>query len=229
LRTTFQLATDGKPVQVITPLNELKRFLIQKIDFSTEAAALDLALQTAQQEAARPFNLAGGPLLRVCLVQLAIDDHLVLLTMHHIIGDNWSSNLLIQEIAVLYDAYSNSRPSPLPALAIQYPDFSAWQRGWLQGEVLQKQLDYWKNQLRALPPVLELPTDRPRPAMQTFNGDFCTLTLSTALSQQLRALSQSEGATLFMTLLAAFNVLLYRYTGQEDLSIGTPIANRTRA
>ncbi len=235
LRTTFQLAVDGKPVQVITPPNDLERadidrpFLIQKIDLTGKEAALDLAMQVARREAATPFNLTTGPLLRVCLLQLAVDDYLVLLTMHHIIGDNWSSNILIQEIAVLYDAFINGRPSPLPGLTIQYPDFSAWQRNWLQGDVLQKQLDYWKNQLRALPPVLELPTDRPRPVMQTFTGDFRTLTLSTELSQQLRSISQAEGTTLFMTLLAAFNVLLYRYTGQEDLSVGSPIANRTRA
>lgn len=227
LRTTFQVK-DGIPIQVVAP--KTQSFRIQKSDLTRlppgerEPAAMEIA----RQEAQKPFNLASGPLLRACLVRLAPEDHLVVLTMHHIVGDNWSSNILIQEVAILYDAFTNGRPSPLPELPIQYTDFSAWQRAWLQGEVLQEQIDYWKKQLIGLPPILELPTDRPRPAMQTFNGDFRTVALPVDLSARLRSLSQSHGATLFMTLLAAFNVLLYRYTGQEDISVGSPIANRTR-
>jgi amino acid adenylation domain-containing protein len=230
LRTTFQIA-NGKPVQRITPLTDTKRLEMVKTDLRhlEVAAREEKALQIAREEAQTPFNLATGPLLRARLLRLGDQETIVLLTMHHIVGDNWSTNILIQELAVLYDAFINSRLSPLSKLDIQYADYSAWQRQWLQGQVLQNQIDYWKQQLKGLPPVLELPTDRPRPAMQTFSGDYRTFILSPELSQKIRTTSQAEGVTLFMTLLAAFNVLLYRYTGQEDLSIGTPIANRTRA
>ncbi len=232
LRTTFQITND-QPIQVIQgdlPLGATGRVL-ERSDLSNlpiherEGAALRIA----RREAEKPFNLSGGPLFRAHLIKLGTEDHLVVIIMHHIIGDNWSSNILIQEVAILYDAFSNGRPSPLPALSIQYPDYAAWQRSWLQGEVLQSQVDYWKRQLSGLPPLLELPTDRPRPPVQTFVGDFRTLTLPEILSQKIRNLSQAENATLFMTLLAAFDVLLFRYTGQEDISIGSPVANRSRA
>jgi amino acid adenylation domain-containing protein len=168
-------------------------------------------------------------LFRARLLRLAEDDAIVLLTMHHIIGDNWSSNVLIQELALLYDAKMNGRPSPLPPLIIQYPDFAAWQRSWLTGDELEAQIAYWKNQLHLLPPLLELPTDRLRPAVQTFAGDYRTFHLPVELSQRVRDICQAEQITLFMALLAAFQALLMRYSGQEDISIGSPIANRTRA
>jgi amino acid adenylation domain-containing protein len=156
-------------------------------------------------------------------------EHVLLFTTHHIICDGWSRGVLIRELAALYEAFSSGKPSPLPELPIQYVDFAVWQRQWLQGEVLEAQLTYWKQQLAGSPPVLELPTDRPRPSVQTFQGATQSLMLPKDLSEALKDLSQQEDATLFMTLLAAFKTLLYRYTGQEDILVGTPIANRNRS
>src|SRR5262249_12856332 len=148
--------------------------------------------------------------------------------MHHIISDGWSVDIMLREIAALYDATLRGVRSPLPDLPIQYADFAVWQRDWLQGEVVDRQLDYWKRQLAA-PPISELPTDKPRPPVQTYHGATEYLVLSEALSESLKRLAKQEGATLFMTLLAAFNVLLYRYTGQQDIIIGTAVTNRNRA
>jgi amino acid adenylation domain-containing protein len=227
LRTTFS-TVDGKPVQIIQPELTLPLSLIDLSGLSEterEAQTLHLAQRAAQQ----PFDLARGPLLRTWLLRLSEQEHIFALTMHHVISDNWSTGILIQEVALLYDAFSNRRPLSLPKLPIQYADFAHWQRNWLQGEVLETQLDYWKGQLAGQPPLLELPTDRPRPAVQTFRGDYQSFVLSEDLSQAIEALCQREGVTLFMTLLAAFQTLLYRYSGQDDVSVGTPIANRSWA
>ena len=148
--------------------------------------------------------------------------------MHHIVSDGWSTGILIREMATLYQAFCSGNSSPLPELTIQYADFAYWQREWLQGAVLQTQIDYWKQQLSGSPPLLELPTDHPRPAVQTFRGGHQSLLLPKALGNALSALSRKEAATLFMTLLAAFKVLLRCYTQQDDLVVGTPIANRNR-
>ena len=180
------------------------------------------------QEARRPFDLARGPLIRASVLQLADDEQVGLLTMHHIVSDGWSAGILIREMAALYQAYSSGRLSPLPELPIQYADFAYWQRGWLQGDVLQTQLDYWKQQLDGSPPLLELPADHPRPAVQTFRGGRQSLPLPKDLGIALSALSRDEAATLFMTLLAAFKVLLHCYTSRDDLVVGTPVANRNR-
>ena len=153
---------------------------------------------------------------------------MLLLVTHHIASDGWSMGVLFRELAVLYEAFSTGKASPLPELPIQYADFAVWQHGWLQGEVLERQLSYWKEKLAGVA-VLELPTDRPRPAVQSYRGGRKSLALSEALSEELKAFSRKEGATLFMTLLAAFQTLLQRYTGQEDVVVGSPIANRTRA
>jgi len=227
LRTTFE-TVDGRPVQVIAP--ELTIPLpVVGLQHLPKAERETEALRLAQEEAQQPFDLARGPLLRACLLRLGEEDHIILLTLHHIIGDNWSTTVLIQEVTVLYDAFSHDRPSPLPELLLQYADFAHWQRNWLQGEVMETQLDYWKQQLAGLPPLLELPTDRPRPPVQTYQGSYQTFVLPENLSQAIKDLCQQEGVTIFMVLLAAFQTLLCRYTGQEDISVGSPIANRNRA
>lgn len=227
LRTTFTIR-DGIPVQEIRQHLQLN-LQIDDLRNLPPQEREPAALKIAGDEAQKPFDLSHGPLLRARLLCLDDEDHIILLTMHHIAGDIWSTNVLIQEMAVLYDAFINERPSPLPDLRIQYADFSTWQRNWLQGEVLQTQIDYWKKTLEGLPPILELPTDRPRPAVQSFEGDYKSFYLSAEVSQKIRELAKKSGTTIFMTLLAAFNVLLSRYSGQKDIAVGTPIANRTRA
>ncbi|MBD2083582.1 non-ribosomal peptide synthetase [Trichocoleus sp. ST-U3] len=181
-----------------------------------------------KEEAQRPFDLSQEPLLRVKLLQLSETEHLMLFTMHHIVSDGWSRGVIIQELAALYEAFSQGKPSPLPELPIQYADFAAWQRQQLVGEVLETQLNYWKQQLTGASPILELPTNRPRPTVNTFKGARQFFTISQPLALSLRTLSQQSESTLFMTLLAAFNTLLYRYTGQEDISIGAPMTNRSQ-
>jgi len=227
LRTTF-LTVDGQPVQRIAPHLDLPVPLVDLQELPPARREAEM-LRLAGEEAARPFDLSVGPLLRVRLLRLAPQDHVILLTIHHIIGDDWSTGVLVQEVAALYAAFSTGQPSPLPELSIQYADFAAWQRGWLQGEVLDEQLGFWKETLRGLPPLLELPTDRPRPPVQTFRGAYETLLLSPELTGRIHAFCKQEGVTLFMAMLAAFQALLARYSGQEDIPIGTPIANRNRA
>jgi len=227
LRTTFE-TVDGRARQVIAPELTVPLPVTDLTDLpETEREAE--ALQLATQEAQRPFDLARGPLLRARLLRLGREDHVALLTMHHIVSDGWSMGILIQEIAALYEAFSSGRPSPLQELPIQYADFAHWQREWLQGEILEAQLSYWKQQLDGSPPLLELPTDRPRPAVQSFRGRTQAFALPKDLSKAIKDLGHQEGATLFMTLLAAFQSLLYRYTGQETINVGTPIANRTQS
>jgi len=224
LRTRFE-AAGGRPVQVVeagwTVAPELE-------DLSGLAEAEREAQRRAEAAVSEPFDLARGPLWRVRLLRLGPAAHLVLLVMHHIVSDGWSVQVLIRELAVLYEAFSKGRPNPLPALPIQYADFAHWQRGWLAGELLERQLSYWREQLKGSPPILELPTDRPRPAVQSVRGASYEFTLSAPLSAGLRQLSRQQDVTLFMTLLSAFQVLLSRYTGQTDICVGTPIANRTR-
>jgi amino acid adenylation domain-containing protein len=226
LRTCFRLV-DQQPVQVIMPALPL---LLPLIDLRALPAAEreTLARRLAAAEAHAPFDLAHGPLLRATLVRLDDQDHVSLLTMHHIIADGWSMSVLIREIGALYAALSSGVPSPLPELPIQYADYAVWQHAWVQGPVLAAQLAYWHRALADLP-TLELPTDRARPAAPTYHGAGRSLALPASLSANLLALSRAEGVTLFMLLLAAFQTLLYRYTGQDDIAIGTDIANRNRA
>jgi len=167
-------------------------------------------------------------LLRVTLLKLQPEKHILLINMHHIISDGWSIGVFIRELSHLYGAFVAGKEPTLPTLPIQYADFAVWQREWLQGKVLAAQLEYWKRQLAAAPPLLELPTDRPRPAIQTFQGKTERFQLDSKLTQQLKTLSQQSGCTLFMTLLAAFGVVLSRYSGQTDIVIGSAIANRNR-
>ncbi len=234
LRTTFA-AVGGRPTQVIAPEFKLAMPIIDMRGLPKPEREAE-ALRRATEETQRPFDLARGPLLRAQLLQLGEQEYVALLTLHHIVSDGWSMGVIIREIAALYSVFSearspegDTRPSPLPGLPIQYADFARWQREWLQGETLQAHLAYWKQQLADSPPMLELPTDRSRPAIQTSNGSHLSFTLPCALAQSLKQLSRQEGVTLFMTLLAGFQTLLYRYTGQEIVNVGTPIANRNRA
>ncbi|MCU0490002.1 MAG: amino acid adenylation domain-containing protein [Chloroflexaceae bacterium] len=225
LRTTFP-AEDGQPQhQVIAPVLTIP---LTQVDLrhvpadEQEAEVRRLMLLNAQHR----FNLALGPLLRADLLCLAEQSHVFLLNIHHIVFDAWSVGLFLGELTILYNAFSQNLPSPLPPLAVQYPDFAIWQRNWLQGEVLEQQLAYWKEQLSGSLPVLELPGDRPRPPMLTYEGAVCYHQFPPELSVKLAALSQNEGVTPFMTLFAAFQVLLYRYTNADDIITGSMIANR---
>lgn len=226
LRTTFA-SIDGKPVPYVVSTLTLPLPLVdlQPIPASKrEAEAQRLMVQEVQ----RPFDLSRGPLVRALLLRLDEEEHILLLTMHHIVSDGWSTGIVLHELAALYAAFQAGQPSPLPELPIQYSDFAAWQREWLQGERLARHFSYWQEQLEGLP-VLELPTDHPRPAVQTVKGSRLIFQLPLPLSQKLEALSKQEGVTLFMFLLAAFQTLLYRYANQEDIVVGSPIANRNRA
>ena len=173
------------------------------------------------------FDLSKGPLFRVSLFTLGWSEHVLLMNMHHIISDGWSLGILTRELSALYSAFRAARPSPLPDLPIQYVDFSCWQRRWLTGEVLERQLGYWRDQLAGLSP-LEMPTDKPRPPALTGQGSLCRLSIGRELADSLKELSRREGSSLFMTLLTGFSVLLSRYSGQSDIAVGSPIANRNQ-
>ncbi|HEX3187053.1 MAG TPA: amino acid adenylation domain-containing protein [Pyrinomonadaceae bacterium] len=227
LRTTFRTTDDG-PVQVVAPHQKVAMTHVDLAELPP-AEREARARQMAEIEALSPFDLAKGPVLRARVIRLAEEDHVVLFTVHHIASDLWSMGVLVRELMALYEAVSHDRPSPLPELPIQYADFAAWQRDWLQGHELEKQLDFWKGHLAGAPAVLELPTDRPRPAVQSFNGAIVSFDLPKQLSNDIMLMTRREGVTLFMLLLAAFNVLLSRYTGQEDIVVGTPVAGRNRA
>src|SRR5215472_10430223 len=180
------------------------------------------------EEVKRPFHLATGPLVRALLIKIADNDHALVVNTHHIISDRWSLGVLSQELAALYEAYAAGQPSPLPELGIQYADYAVWQRRYLAGATLDRQLEYWKQQLAGAPPTLDLPTDRPRQALENFWGGVHKPALSPRLARELRILSRRHSVTFFMTLLAAFQVLLARWSEQEDVVVGTDLANRTR-
>ncbi len=226
LRTTFT-NQNGQPLTTIEAAGPLD---LPVVDLSAlpEAERDAEAQRLMMEEARRPFDLARSPLLRVKLLRLAGQEHRLLLTTHHIACDGWSMGVFYRELAALYEAFVQARPSPLPELPIAYADFAGWQRQWLQGERLEKQLGYWKDQLRGVLPVLDLPADRPRPALQSYRGASQCFALPAPLAVALRALARREEVTLFMLLLAAFQTLLHRYSGQEDILVGSPIAGRTR-
>ena len=226
LRTTFQ-TVDGEPVQVVAPNLNLP---LAQVDLSgmTELAGGERAFHLAKQEARTPFDISRGPLLRAVLIRLGLNDHILVVTMHHIVSDGWSIGILIREVATLYEAFCNGSASPLPELPVQYADFAIWQRQYLQGELFQKQLAYWKAQLAGTPPALDLPTDRLRPAIQTHRRAEDAVILSKGVSEAIKALCRMEGVTLFMALLTTFKVLLYRYSSKPDIVVGTPISNRSR-
>jgi amino acid adenylation domain-containing protein/thioester reductase-like protein len=227
LRTNFAII-DGQPIQIISPSLNLNLPVIDLQNLPREKRENE-ALNLANQEAQKPFNLEQDPLLRATLLQLDETEYVLLFTMHHIVSDGWSIAVLIREVAAIYQAKLRHQPSPLPKLPIQYADFAVWQRQWLQGEVLQNQLAYWRKQLGDELPALKLPTDRPRPAVETFRGATRSFCVSPELTAALKTLSNQENATLFMILLAAYKTLLHRYTNQDDIAIGSGIANRNRA
>jgi amino acid adenylation domain-containing protein len=226
LRTTFT-TVDGVPVQVINPT---KQMAIELIDISEvdEGEREAEARRLATQESRRAFDLATGPLLRVTLVKLGEDDHAIFFTTHHIVSDGWSMGVLMREVSELYGAVCEGRQPALEELEIQYADYAVWQREWMSGEVLEEQLGYWKKQLSGARSVIDLPTDKPRPQDQNLAGGSCSILLQADLVEKLKRLSNQENVTLFMTLLAAFQTLLYRYSEQETILIGTPIAGRNR-
>jgi amino acid adenylation domain-containing protein len=226
LRTTFNMAEE-RPVQVVhepvagnLTVNDLRQFPGDERE--------EIAARLMREEAEAPFDLTKGPLLRTELLRLAEDDHILLLTMHHIISDGWSIQVFIRELGFFYEGFCDGQKPGLADLSWQYTNFSVWQREWLQGNILIEQLGYWKQKLAGIPPVLELPLDRPRPPYKTFNGASVAFRVPKKMAQEVVQLGRREGATLFMTLLSAFYVFLYRYTGQEDLVVGSPIANRNR-
>lgn len=223
-RTSF-LTVDGKPTPVIS---EDVNVNVETIDLTslTESERTVECQTLAKAESLRPFDLECAPLLRTTLIRLSEEKSIFLLTMHHIVSDGSSILIFFRELSALYQALVKGDASPLAELPVQYADYALWQRDWLQGEVLERQLSYWKNQLAGELPVLDLPADRPRPAVQTYPGDRVTVVLPAELTAALTVLSQREGATLFMTLLAVFKILLQRHTGQEDIIVGSPMANR---
>jgi amino acid adenylation domain-containing protein len=226
LRTVFR-TLNAEPMQVIFPEMEIPLEMVDLQGLSASERESE-ALQIATEAARKPFDLAQGPLMRTLLIQLSETDYRLCLTLHHIIHDGVSIyNVLLPELAKLYHAFAAGQPSPLPILPVQYADFAVWQRQFLTQQALAPQLDYWKHQLADLP-VLQLPTDHPRPLVQSFEGRRQCLALSKTLTEQLKALSRRQGVTLFMTLLAAFKTLLYRYAGQDDIVVGTVSAGRNR-
>jgi surfactin family lipopeptide synthetase A len=226
LRTAF-VALDGQPFQVIAAAQILTLEVIDLRELPGSEQEAELR-RLAAEEAKRTFDLTRWPLLRAKLLCLGEKEHVLLLTMHHIISDGWSLGILFRELAALYEAFSSNEPSPLTELPVQYADYAIWQRRWLEGDVLEAQLAYWKDHLASIP-LLEVPTDRPRPAMQTFQGDMEHFEIDSDLTENLKTLSQRSGTSFFMTLLAAFVTLLARYSGQEDIVVGSVIANRNRA
>ncbi|WP_161975672.1 non-ribosomal peptide synthetase [Tengunoibacter tsumagoiensis] len=227
LRTTFQIF-DEQPAQVIAASIPLP---LRFIDLRSQPSSNrdQVAMKEAQAEAETPFDLTQGPLIRILLLKLEEERHLLVINIHHSISDGWSMGVLFRELIALYSAYREEKPSPLHHLPIQYVDFALWQREWLQGAVLQEQSIYWKEQLQGIPTIIDLPTDYPRPSVQTFRGSLETFSFPAHLHTALLDLSKREGVTLFVTLLSAFQVLLLRYTRQEEFLIGTPIANRTHS
>jgi amino acid adenylation domain-containing protein len=226
LRTTFTKVNE-EAVQVIHAQPNFQLPIIDLSQLSKTAQEIKV-LELAQAEAEYPFDLVNDSLLRIKLLHLHEQEHVLLIVMHHIVADGWSLGVLVRELTSVYAAFSQNRCSPLPELPIQYADFATWQRQYLQGEVLATQLAYWKQQLKGIPPLLQLPTDRPRLPVQSFRGAVHPLALSKAVTAALKDLSQREGVTLFMTLLAAFKTLLYRYTHEHDISVGSPVANRNQ-
>ncbi len=226
LRTTFS-EVDGQGVQIIHPELDwhLKVVDLRSLEEADRAAEVQRLVEEDMNE---PFNLTEGPLMRATLIQVEQQSYVFLLNLHHIVSDGWSTGVLIDELVVCYEAFRRGETPALPELSVQYADYAVWQRKWLDGEVLEKQLNYWREKLQGSEPLLPLPTDRPRPAEQQYEGAIYTTHLSGELLEQLKSLSREEGATLFMTLLAAFQGLLSRYTGKEDIPVGTPVAGRNR-
>ncbi|HEX8273711.1 MAG TPA: condensation domain-containing protein, partial [Longimicrobiaceae bacterium] len=226
LRTVFR-ETDGSPVQVIRPFTGFA-LPVEDLSGLGEAEREAQVKSRATDEAARPFDLASGPLFRATLLRLSDEEHVLLLGVHHVVSDGWSMGVLFRELSALYEAYREGRESPLSELPVQYADFAVWQREQLSGEALERQLSYWKERLSGAPELLELPTDHPRPAVQSFRGAYEHVQLPAKVLEKLRALGRQEGATLYMVVLGAFQALLSRYGAGEDVVVGSPVAGRGR-
>ncbi len=226
-RTTFSVV-DNRPVQVISNAPAVKFTVCRLEDAGSEVVEGGLQ-RLGRDEAREPFDLEHGPLLRVKVARLSEDEHVVFVTTHHIVSDGWSLGILMRELATAYENLTAQSSEPWAELPIQYADYAVWQREWLERDLVDRQLSYWKRQLKDAPTVLELPKDRPRPPVQTFNGARHSVGLSQKTTEALKELSRSEGVTLFMTIFAAYQTLLFRYTGQEDIIVGTPVAGRSAA
>ncbi|MBA3258986.1 MAG: AMP-binding protein, partial [Gemmatimonadales bacterium] len=226
LRTTFRLV-DGDPMQVVNPSEGIWLPEVDLADLPGDERDAEVR-RLVDEEARRPFDMAADPPLRARLLRLGTQERVLVLVVHHIVSDGWSMSVLFRELGALYRAFAAGEPSPLAPLPVQYADFTVWQRDRLQGETLERQLAYWKTRLSGAPAVLELPADRPRTAARSFRGAKESALFPLRLLNDLRAVGQREGATLFMTLLAGFQTLLGRYTGREDIVVGSPIAGRTR-
>ncbi|MFD2691570.1 condensation domain-containing protein, partial [Streptomyces phyllanthi] len=225
LRTRLVAGPDGVAHQVIDPPGPLA---LPVTDLSGAAEPRRIAEQLVMSDIAAPFDLAAGPLVRACLIRLGEAGHVLALTMHHVVFDEWSAQVLRRDLLALYEAFRTGEPDPLPPLAVQYADFAAWQRSWLAGDVLERQLAYWRERLAGLP-VLDLPLDRPRPPVRSNAGAVVPFTVPADVSDALRAVARESSATMFMVLLAGFSVVLGRYAGTDDVVVGSPVANRNRA
>ena len=228
MRTTFENVS-GTPFQRIGPASQGFALLEEDLSGESEAWQSEAVLRISREEAQGRFDLARGPLIRGRLLRLSAQSHVLLVTQHRIVSDGWSIGVLVREVSALYGACRAGEPDPLPALPIQYADYAAWQRNWLQGGVLAEQIGFWVAHLKGAPALLELPTDRPRGQLQSYAGGQVPVRLSAGLTAALRGLSQRHGVTLFMTLLSGWSVLLSRLSGQQDVVVGTPVANRQRA
>ncbi|HEU0080094.1 MAG TPA: condensation domain-containing protein, partial [Longimicrobiaceae bacterium] len=227
LRTRFP-AVEGEPVQRIEPAGDFHLPVDELTTLTTNAEREDESARRVAGWLATPFDLAHGPLFRARLVRIAEDDHVLLGAMHHIVSDGWSMGVFWSELVTLYHAFREGRPSPLPELPIQYADFAVWQREWVAGERLERQVAWWREHLAGAPALLELPTDRPRPALQSYRGAAHRFGVPAEVAQPVRALARRHGVTPFMAFLAAFDVLMARWSGQDDVVVGTPVAGRTR-
>jgi amino acid adenylation domain-containing protein len=227
LRTHFT-EIESQPVQIIEPPSPF-HLKMENLSGLSEDAQRERVLAAMRQEWDQPFDLSRGPVLRVKLIKLSEQDHILLRTFHHIVSDGWSVGVFSREFMLLYEAFHEGRENPMPPLSVQYADFALWQRAWLDEDALARDLAYWKKQLEGIPEQLELPKDRPRPAMQTYSADVCDARLSASQVAALKQLTQEHQSTLYMTLLSAFAVLLHRYSGQDDIVVGSPIANRQEA
>ncbi|MFD8820727.1 condensation domain-containing protein, partial [Streptomyces sp. NPDC059627] len=225
LRTRLVTGPDGIARQVIDPPSPVP---LPVADLSELADPLEAGRGLVAEMAAQPFDLAHGPLIRACLIRLGERGDVLALAAHHVVFDNWSAGIFRSELTSLYEALLTGAPDPLPPLAVQYADFAAWQRVWLTGEVLDRQLAYWRDRLAGAP-LLELPTDRPRPAMRSSAGAVAGFRVPARTAEALRVMAQDNGATVFMTLLAALDVVVGRHAGLDDVVVGTPVANRNRA
>jgi non-ribosomal peptide synthetase component F/acyl carrier protein len=227
LRTTFR-SQDGRPVQVIGEPDGVISLPVADLTEMVGRPESEIK-RLVREKAERVFDLSRGPLLNVELARLSKDEYIMIFVVHHIVADGWSTGVLVRDVTSLYEAYSKGEPSPLPELAVQYADYAYWQRGWMKGEVLEEGLRYWRGELSGELPALQLPTDRPRPEIASYKGADQILMIPSEIVDRMKSLSREEGATIFMALMAAFDILAHKYTGLEDITVATVVAGRVRA